>query len=128
MFHNYLVFTVAHSLGLFEQRVKYYSAAVAVNPARAANAFLDRLGTVHGWATRPLTEVAADVQMPRVDLRGAYAKWQPRRSRRPRPPGRRQVPVLSAPPDSCRVAGTGPGGAQPLSCPVWPLRGSVAGN
>src|SRR5450631_2482787 len=86
MFHNYLVFTVCPLPGPVRAAGKYYSAAVAANPARAANAFLDRLGTVHGWATRPLTEVAADVQMPRVDLRGAYAKWQPRRSRRPRPP------------------------------------------
>ncbi len=33
MFHNYLVFTDADSLGLFEQRVKYYSAPAAANPA-----------------------------------------------------------------------------------------------
>jgi hypothetical protein len=65
----------ASSLGLFQQRVRYYSAPVTANPVRASNAFLDRLVIVDGWATRPLTEVVAAVQMPRTDLRGAYAKW-----------------------------------------------------
>ena len=77
MFHNYLVSKDADSLGLFQQRVGHYTAAVAASPARATNAFLDRLVATRGWASRPLTEVAAAVQMPRRDLRGAYAKWQP---------------------------------------------------
>ena len=77
MFHNYLVFKDADSLGLFQQRVRFYTAAVAADPARATSAFLDRLVTVPGWATRPLTDVVAAVQRPRADLRGAYAKWQP---------------------------------------------------
>src|SRR5674476_1522306 len=55
MFHNYLVFKDADSLGLFQQRVKYYGAPVAASPARATSAFLDRLVTVDRWATRPLT-------------------------------------------------------------------------
>lgn len=76
-FHNYQVFKDADSLGLFQQRVRYYTAAVAANPARATNAFLDRLAQVPGWATRPLTDAIATVQRPRADLRGAYAKWQP---------------------------------------------------
>src|ERR1035437_5492394 len=77
MFHNYLVFKDADSLGLFQQRVRYYSAPVAADPARATGAFLDRLVTIDRWATRPLSEVVATVQMPRADLAGAYAKWAP---------------------------------------------------
>jgi len=77
MFHNYLVFKDADSLGLFQQRVRYYTAPVAADPVRATGAFLDRLVTVAGWETRPLTDVVATVQAPRADLRGAYAKWQP---------------------------------------------------
>jgi peptidoglycan DL-endopeptidase CwlO len=77
MFHNDLALQDADSLGLFQQRVRYYSAPVAADPVRATNAFLDRLVMVDRWATRPLTEVAAAVQRPRADLRGAYAKWAP---------------------------------------------------
>jgi peptidoglycan DL-endopeptidase CwlO len=77
MFHNDLAFQDADSLGLFQQRVRYYSAPVAADPVRATNAFLDRLVMVDGWATRPLTDVVAAVQRPRADLRGAYAKWAP---------------------------------------------------
>jgi len=77
MFHNDLAFQDADSLGLFQQRVRYYSAPVAADPVRATNAFLDRLVMVDRWATRPLTDVVAAVQRPRADLRGAYAKWAP---------------------------------------------------
>ena len=89
MFHNYLVFMDADSLGLFQQRVQFYTAPVAANPTRATNAFLDRLVKVSRWATLPLTDVAATVQRPRQDLRGARAarSAQPRVAatwRRPR--------------------------------------------
>jgi cell wall-associated NlpC family hydrolase len=77
MFHNDLVFRDADSLGLFQQRVRYYGAPVAADPVRATDAFLDRLVMVDRWATRPLTDVVAAVQRPRADLRGAYAKWAP---------------------------------------------------
>ena len=77
MFHNDLVFRDADSLGLFQQRVRYYGAPVAADPVRATDAFLDRLVMVDRWATRPLTDVVAAVQRPRADLRRAYAKWAP---------------------------------------------------
>jgi cell wall-associated NlpC family hydrolase len=77
MFHNDRVFKDADSLGLFQQRVRYYGAPVAADPVRATDAFLDRLVMVDRWATRPLTQVAAAVQKPRADLAGAYAKWAP---------------------------------------------------
>jgi peptidoglycan DL-endopeptidase CwlO len=140
MFHNYLVFTDADSLGLFQQWVKYYSAQVAASPARATNAFLDRLVTVHGWATRPLSEVPADVQMPRADLRGAYAKWQPlaaaltpqlwprAAATTPTTPVAGQVPVPLAPPEPCGVAWTGPGGGSASIPPGLAPNGSAAGN
>ena len=53
MFHNYPVSRDADSLGLFQQRAGYYTAAVAASPARATNAFLDRLVATRGWASRP---------------------------------------------------------------------------
>jgi hypothetical protein len=129
MFHNYLVFTDADSLGLFQQRVSYYSAPVTANPARATNAFLDRLVTVHGWATRPLTEVAADVQMPRLDLRGAYAKWQPRAAATT-PTARSSGRSLFSSPHRTLAVSPGPAreAAQPLSRPVWPCAGRPPGT
>lgn len=64
------------SIGLFQQRVQYYGADIAGDPVKSTNAFLNKLIRVSGWQTRPLTEVAADVQIPRADLRGEYAKWE----------------------------------------------------
>jgi peptidoglycan DL-endopeptidase CwlO len=141
MFHNYLVFKDADSLGLFQQRVQYYGAAVAASPARATGAFLDRLVAVHGWATRPLTEVAASVQMPRADLRGAYARWQPLAAAltaRLWPGASAQTPALqtptgsramfAAPKDLCGVAGAGPGGGSAAVPAGLALDGSAAGD
>jgi cell wall-associated NlpC family hydrolase len=148
MFHNYLVFKDADSLGLFQQRVRYYTARVAANPARATKAFLDRLVNVPGWATLPLTDVAATVQVPREDLREAYAKWQPLAAALtaqlwPRTAATNQttatmpttsptqLPSVSpgqVPPDPCGVAGTGPGGGSDAVPARMALFGSTAGN
>jgi cell wall-associated NlpC family hydrolase len=145
MFHNYLVFKDADSLGLFQQRVQFYTAPVAANPARATNAFLDRLVNVSRWATLPLTEAAATVQRPRQDLRGAYAKWQPLAAALtaqlwPRTaattsttPAAGQTAPPSAlagqvTPDPCGVAGTGPGGGSAVIPHGLALTGSPAGN
>lgn len=65
------------SLGLFQQRVIYYTAAVAADPVKAIDAFLDRLVVQPNWQTRPLTDVAADIQQPLAAYRGRYAQWQP---------------------------------------------------
>ena len=65
------------SLGLFQQRVIYYTAAVAADPVKATGAFLQRLVAQPNWTTRPLTDVAADVQKPLEAYRGLYAQWQP---------------------------------------------------
>ena len=145
MFHNYLVFKDADSLGLFQQRVQFYTAPVAANPARATNAFLDRLVKVSRWATLPLTEVAATVQRPRQDLRGAYAKWQPlaaaltaqlwphaaattSTTAAARPTAPPSAPPGQTPPDPCGVAGTGPGGGSAAIPHGLAVTGSPAGN
>jgi len=47
------------SEGLFQQRVRYYIAAVAGDPVKATNAFLDRLVTVSNWQN---TAVGVDAQ------------------------------------------------------------------
>ena len=65
------------SIGLFAQMTIYYGADVAADPARATGAFLDRLVQQPNWSTRPLTDVAADVQKPYEPYRGLYAQWEP---------------------------------------------------
>jgi cell wall-associated NlpC family hydrolase len=64
------------SIGLFQQRISIYTAAVAADPVRATDAFLDRLLDLPDWERLPLADAAARVQKPRADLRGAYARWQ----------------------------------------------------
>jgi cell wall-associated NlpC family hydrolase len=151
MFHNYLVFKDADSLGLFQQRVRYYGAPVATDPALATSAFLERLVAVDHWATRPLTQVAAAVQKPRAGLAGAYSKWQPlataltgqlwplavaaARTEPTLPAGERALPAPAAP-TPCPAAGAGrggllaeiPSGGSRLIPPGLALTGSVAGN
>ncbi len=75
--HNITAAVDHDSLGLFQQRVIYYTAAVAADPVKATNAFLDRLVVQPNWQTRPLTDVAADIQQPLTAYRGRYAQWQP---------------------------------------------------
>lgn len=75
--HNITQAVDHDSLGLFQQRVMYYTAAVAADPAKATSAFLDRLIQQPNWQTRPLTDVAADVQAPLEAYRGLYAQWEP---------------------------------------------------
>ncbi len=75
--HNITQAVDHDSLGLFQQRVMYYSAAVAADPAKATGAFLDRLVQQPNWQTRRLTDVAADVQKPYEPYRGLYAPWEP---------------------------------------------------
>ncbi len=75
--HNITAAVDHDSLGLFQQRVIYYTAAVAADPVKATNAFLDRLVVQPNWQTRPLTDVAADIQQPLAAYRGRYAQWQP---------------------------------------------------
>jgi cell wall-associated NlpC family hydrolase len=65
------------SIGLFAQMTIYYGADVAADPAQATGAFLDRLIQQPNWATRPLTDVAADVEKPYEPYRGLYAQWEP---------------------------------------------------
>ena len=72
--HNYHQFTDHDSLGLFQQRVSIYTAAVATDPVRATTAFLARLVRVRNWQTLPLTVAAQDVQVSAFPDR--YAKYE----------------------------------------------------
>ncbi|MFE7528085.1 hypothetical protein ACFU7Y_20555 [Kitasatospora sp. NPDC057542] len=66
------------SLGLFQQRPSqgWGSATQITDPVYASNGFYDVLVKTRDWQTRPLTDVAADVQRPDERYRKAYAKWE----------------------------------------------------
>src|SRR3954451_4914172 len=59
---NSAVQTDHDSEGLFQQRVSLYTEAVAIDPVRATNAFLDRLTAVPDWETVPIGEASDAVQ------------------------------------------------------------------
>src|SRR3954469_6661159 len=66
---NSAVQTDHDSEGLFQQRVSIYTAAVAIDPVRATNAFLDRLTAVPNWDTIPIGEASHAVQTSRYPER-----------------------------------------------------------
>jgi cell wall-associated NlpC family hydrolase len=63
------------SIGLFQQRVSIYGAAVAADPVRSTHAFLARLVQVPRWQVLPITVAAQAVQVSAFP--DAYARWQP---------------------------------------------------
>src|SRR4051794_12452676 len=62
---NSAVQTDHDSEGLFQQRVSIYTEAVALDPVRATNAFLDRLTAIPSWDTIPIGEASHAVQRSR---------------------------------------------------------------
>lgn len=60
--HNSTVQTDHDSEGLFQQRVSIYTKAVADDPVKATNAFLDRLVKITGWQAIPIGTDAQAVQ------------------------------------------------------------------
>ena len=67
------------SLGVFQQRPSqgWGTPAEVMNVAHATTTFLRHLIDLPQWGTRPVTEVAADVQRPAEHLRDAYEQWVP---------------------------------------------------
>ena len=72
---NVLVELDHDSEGLFQLRVGLWTNAVADDPVRSTNWFLDRLVEVPNWQTIPLTVAAQAVQHSAHP--DAYAPWQP---------------------------------------------------
>jgi murein DD-endopeptidase MepM/ murein hydrolase activator NlpD len=65
------------SVGLFQQRPSqgWGTPAQLQDPTHAAGAFYDKLSTIRGWQTMPLTDAAQAVQ--RSAHPDAYAQWEP---------------------------------------------------
>lgn len=70
--HNYTTETDHDSQGLFQQRVSIYTAAVADDPVKATDAFLDRLVGIANWQDTPVGVDAQDVQ-----ISGHPERYQP---------------------------------------------------
>jgi cell wall-associated NlpC family hydrolase len=60
--HNSTAETDHDSQGLFQQRMSIYTAAVAADPVKATNAFLDRLIAIPNWQHAPVGVAAQSVQ------------------------------------------------------------------
>ena len=62
------------SLGAFQQRPSqgWGTPEQVMNVPHATTTFLKHLVLVPGWETRPVTDVAADVQRPAEEYRGLY--------------------------------------------------------
>jgi murein DD-endopeptidase MepM/ murein hydrolase activator NlpD len=67
------------SLGAFQQRPSqgWGTPDQVMNVPHATTTFLEHLLLVPGWETRPVTDVAADVQRPAEEYRGLYEQWVP---------------------------------------------------
>lgn len=67
------------SLGVFQQRPSqgWGTPAQVMNVPHATTSFLQHLIRIHGWQTRPVTDVAADVQRPAARNQGLYQQWVP---------------------------------------------------
>jgi murein DD-endopeptidase MepM/ murein hydrolase activator NlpD len=67
------------SLGAFQQRPSqgWGTPDQVMNVPHATRTFLERLIVMPGWETRPVTDVAADVQRPAAEYRGLYEQWVP---------------------------------------------------
>jgi cell wall-associated NlpC family hydrolase len=72
---NQLTETDHDSQGLFQQRVSIYTAAVADDPVKATNAFLDRLVNVPSWTSNGVGVDAQAVQISQFP-----ARYQPNAS------------------------------------------------
>jgi murein DD-endopeptidase MepM/ murein hydrolase activator NlpD len=67
------------SLGVFQQRPSqgWGTPAQVMDVAHATTSFLEHLVRIPGWESRPVTDVAADVQRPAEEYRGLYEQWVP---------------------------------------------------
>jgi len=106
------------SEGLFQQRVSIYSEAVAIDPIRSTDAFLDRLVAVPRWADIPIGDASHAVQRSRYPER-----VQPNVALAQELVGQ-FWPAASAPPVAIRSStGTAPVSALDAGLPICPGAG-----
>lgn len=100
------------SLGAFQQRPSqgWGTPDQVMNVQHATTTFLEHLVLVPGWETRPVTDVAADVQRPAEEYRGLYEQWVPLASRLTEQLWPQAASLMPATSSICAQPMTGAGG------------------
>jgi hypothetical protein len=134
---NSAVQTDHDSEGLFQQRVSIYTEAVAVDPVRATNAFLDRLTSVPNWDTIPIGEASDAVQHSRYPERvqpnialaqQLVGQFWPAAASPPILTGSDVVGAATSALDAGPAICAGAGGAIPAGNIIGPYGNNVAGT
>lgn len=100
------------SLGAFQQRPSqgWGTPDQVTNVPHATTTFLEHLVLVPGWETRPVTDVAADVQRPAEEYRGLYEQWVPLATRLTEQLWPQAASLMPATQLACPQSATVPGG------------------
>lgn len=100
------------SLGAFQQRPSqgWGTPEQVMNVPHATTTFLEHLVLIPGWETRPVTDVAADVQRPAEEYRGLYEQWVPLATRLTEQLWPQAASLMPATSSTCAQPATGAGG------------------
>jgi len=104
------------SLGAFQQRPSqgWGTPDQVMNVPHATTTFLEHLVLVPGWETRPVTDVAADVQRPAKEYRGLYEQWVPLATRLTEQLWPRAASLMPTTMSTCAQPTTGAGVVYPV--------------
>jgi murein DD-endopeptidase MepM/ murein hydrolase activator NlpD len=100
------------SLGAFQQRPSqgWGTPEQVMNVPHATTTFLEHLMLIPGWETRPVTDVAADVQRPAEEYRGSYEQWVPLATRLTEQLWPQAASLMPTTSSTCAQPTTGAGG------------------
>ena len=100
------------SLGAFQQRPSqgWGTPEQVLNVPHATTTFLEHLVLIPGWETRPVTDVAADVQRPAEEYRGLYEQWVPLATRLTEQLWPQAASLMPTTPSTCAQPTTNVGG------------------
>jgi murein DD-endopeptidase MepM/ murein hydrolase activator NlpD len=112
------------SLGAFQQRPSqgWGTPDQVMNVPHATTTFLEHLVLIPGWGTRPVTDVAADVQRPAEEYRGLYEHWVPLATRLTEELWPQAASLMPTTQSGCVQPATGAGGV------VFPVPPSYIGT
>jgi murein DD-endopeptidase MepM/ murein hydrolase activator NlpD len=112
------------SLGAFQQRPSqgWGTPEQVMNVPHATTTFLEHLVHIPGWETRPVTDVAADVQRPAEEYRGLYERWVPLATRLTEQLWPQAASLMPATSSTCAQPATGAGGV------VYPIPPAYIGT
>jgi murein DD-endopeptidase MepM/ murein hydrolase activator NlpD len=104
------------SLGAFQQRPSqgWGTPDQVMNVPHATTTFLEHLVLIPDWATRPVTDVAADVQRPAEEYRGLYEQWVPLATRLTERLWPQAASLMPTTPSACAEPATAAGVVYPV--------------